>query len=136
LAQPVAVLSTARLASTRPAPCWNTENASVPFDFTEGLAAAISRHFTPSGVSAGFACSIRATMPEVTPAACEVPVISSSPPCFGICAPKAVTSAEVVGIAAAIWPPGAITSGFTKPSCVGPAAENEATRSSARLVGV
>src|SRR6478735_380707 len=78
LAQPLAVLYAASCAFTRPAPCWNTEYASVPSDFTAGRALSIKRHLTWSGVRFGFTSSINATTPLVTAAACDVPDIVKS----------------------------------------------------------
>ena len=81
MAQPLAVLKTASYASTNPAPCWKMEYARLPLSSWAGRADAISRHFTSLGVRLGSLWSIRATMPEVTAAACEVPdMVKWAPP--------------------------------------------------------
>ncbi len=52
--------------------------ASVPETVSAGCAQLSSRHSTVSGVRVGNDCSIRATIPVVTAAACDVPDIVNS----------------------------------------------------------
>src|SRR6185503_1824118 len=72
----------------------------------------------------------------VTAAACDVPDIVKS--CcnrftdFG----SMYARYALLDIDALMWPPGETSSGFTKPSYVGPVDENDASRSSAYLYGV
>src|ERR1019366_4941901 len=94
------------------------------------------RNFTWSGVSQGYFCRTSAAMPLTTAAACDVPDIVYSTSLAARYWLNVVERRSSSSMIPRMCPPGATTSGLTKPSVVGPVEENEQSLSSVGSEGV
>ncbi len=118
--------STTPLRSTRPAPSSKTPAGVTPScSTTLRLAVIISTDFTWAGLKPGCSASTSAADPVMCGAAIDVPAIAwkSCP------AGPDATSVGVGVLPARICTPGAVMSGFRKPSPPGPREENAAMTS-------
>ncbi len=92
-------------------------------------------HLTSSGVRPGSACSISAATPLTTAADMDVPLIWKYWASMRYSG-WSLAMALLFSMVEITCPPGATTSGLTKPSTVGPAEEKEARKSSVPFPGV